>query len=91
MRNAGVTLVELLVVLVLLGMVFAVSGLALVSLGAPRSSARMRTLEAARAQALRTGIPVAVVDSVSPVVFLPDGRALGTGVDALTGALNATR
>src|SRR6185437_3029168 len=71
--------------------VFAVSGLALVSLGAPRSSARMRALEAARAQALRTGIPVAVVDSVSPVVFLPDGRALGTGVDALTGALNATR
>lgn len=87
--NRGVTLVELLVVLVLLGMLFAVSGLALASLGAPRESARMRVLEGARARAMLSGLPVTVLDSTSPVVFLPDGRALGTGVDPLTGAPGA--
>jgi len=83
----GVTLVELLVVLVLLGLIFSVSGLALASLGAPRASARVRALEVARAKAVRSGLPV--LDSA--VLFLPDGRAMGPGVDPLTGAPRASR
>ncbi|HKV69637.1 MAG TPA: prepilin-type N-terminal cleavage/methylation domain-containing protein [Gemmatimonadales bacterium] len=88
--SRGVTLVELLVVLVLLGLLFAVSGLALASLGVPRDSARVRALEAARARAIRSGVPVSLVESASSVLFLPDGRALGPGVDPLTGAPRAT-
>lgn len=87
MTRHGVTLIELLVVLVLLGLIFTVSGLALASLGAPRESARVRELAAARAQAIRSGRPVLA----APVLFLPDGRALGPGVDPLTGAPIATR
>ena len=89
-ETRGVTLVELLVVLVLLGLIFTVSGLALASLGAPKGSARGRVLDSVRAQAIRTGVPVAVADSGAPVVFLPDGRALGPGLDPLTGAPIAT-
>ena len=104
----GVTLIELLVVLVLLGLLFTVSGLALASLATPRQSAWFRTLEASRARAIRRGIPV-LVDGGSDasggnrsrsgplglpagaVLFLPDGRALGPGVDPLTGAPVGTR
>ena len=89
--SRGVTLVELLVVLVLLGLLFAVSGLALASLSPPRDSARVRALAAARAKAIRAGVPVSLNDSASTVLFLPDGRALGPGVDPLTGAPNARR
>jgi len=89
--RSGVTLIELLVVLVLLGLLFAVSGLALASLGAPRTSQRVRTLEAAGARAIQTGSSVSVMDSASPVLFLPDGRAVGGGVDPLSGAPLAKR
>lgn len=89
-ERTGVTLVELLVVLMLIGLLFTVSGLALASLGAPRTSERLRALDAARTQALRTGVAVAVADSGGTVLFLPDGRALGAGVDPLTGAPRAT-
>lgn len=87
----GATLIELLVVLVLLGLIFTVSGLALASLGAPKGSARLRVLDSARVQAIRTGVPVAIADSGGRVVFLPDGRAFGLGLDPLTGAPLATR
>lgn len=98
-RAGGVTLVELLVVLVLLGVIFGMTGLALASLSAPRQSVIFRRLQAARAEAIRTGRPVQVSgDSGSvgtyfplppsplPVLFLPDGRAIGPGIDPLTGA-----
>ena len=88
--SRGVTLVELLVVLVLLALLFAVSGLALASLSSPRDSARVRALAAARAKAIRSGVPVSLADSASSVLFLPDGRAIGPGVDPLTGAPVAT-
>lgn len=103
----GVTLVELLVVLVLLGLLFTVTGLALASLTPPRQSAWLRTLDSARALAIRSGTPVLVQgDSSFPlaggsrsrplglpasVLFLSDGRALGPGVDPLTGAPVAPR
>ncbi|MGH7123557.1 MAG: prepilin-type N-terminal cleavage/methylation domain-containing protein [Stellaceae bacterium] len=96
----GVTLIELLVVLVLLGLIFSVSGVALASLSSPSQSARIRILTAARAQAIRSGVPVVVAGDTSahganhsqlptPVLFLPDGRALGAGVDPFTGAPRA--
>lgn len=98
MHPGGVTLIELLVVLVLLGLIFSVSGLALATLGSPKDSARVRTLQAARANAIRSGLPVLIGSdtlpssrSPSPVLFLPDGRAIGPGVDPLTGAPRARR
>ena len=92
----GFTLVELAVVLALLGLILGMSALALVSL---RDTPRLKTarrLIAARDSAIRTGSPVVVSvrsaeviqdtrsDSVR-LLFLPDGRAVGLGVDPLTG------
>src|SRR5437899_8162013 len=95
MPRIGVTLVELLVVLTILGLMFGVSGLAFTSLRAPRESEWVRQLRRARREAIRTGRPVRAVVSSGTVgdgsllpapLFLPDGRALGPGVDLLTGA-----
>jgi prepilin-type N-terminal cleavage/methylation domain-containing protein len=90
-RPAGVTLLELLVVLVLLGLLLGMSGVAVTSLAAPRASAPVRQMEMARAAAIRSGLPVAVTVDSAVVRFLPDGRALGPGVDPLTGAPGASR
>ncbi|MGH7676105.1 MAG: hypothetical protein ACREMV_12615, partial [Gemmatimonadales bacterium] len=77
-----------------------ISGLALASLQAPRESERVRALSRARSQAIRTGPPVRAAlppdtaGTLSPLpapLFLPDGRAIGPGVDPLTGAPRATR
>jgi prepilin-type N-terminal cleavage/methylation domain-containing protein len=84
-RSPGVTLVELLVVLALLGLVLGVSGLALASLRQPRESDELRDLRRARAEAIQTG----VARSAGGVLFLPDGRAIGPNVDPLTGAPRA--
>lgn len=94
-------MVELLVVLVLMGLLFTVSGLALASLSSPRQSAWVRALEGGHARAIRSGVPVVVWgDSGTPgssdslpsaVLFLPDGRALGSGVDPFTGAPHVAR
>jgi prepilin-type N-terminal cleavage/methylation domain-containing protein len=83
--NRGVTLVELLVVLALLGLVFGISGLALASLREPRESDDLRDLQKARAEAVQSGSPRAA----HGVLFLPDGRAIGPNVDPLTGAPRA--
>ncbi|MGH7754649.1 MAG: prepilin-type N-terminal cleavage/methylation domain-containing protein, partial [Gemmatimonadales bacterium] len=83
--RTGVTLVELLVVLVLLGLVAGVSGLAIASLRPPEGAGARREWERARTQAIRSGQAV-VLDSVR---FLPDGRAVGPRADPLTGALDA--
>jgi Tfp pilus assembly protein FimT len=95
-RNGGATLVELIVVVLILGLVFGVSGLAFLSLRAPRESEVTRELRRARSEAIRTGRPTTTGVHHTPrtthVLFLPDGRAIGDGVDPLTGApLNAAR
>jgi prepilin-type N-terminal cleavage/methylation domain-containing protein len=87
----GVTLIELLVVLVLLGALLSVSGLALAALRPPTSSRWRQALLAARAQAIRTGQAVTVRTDSTAVRFFPDGRALGPGVDPLTGWPDAPR
>ena len=90
MRPSGVTLVELIVVLAILGLVFGVTGLALTSLKAPRMSDSVRALAQARVEAIRTGRPVTAgahhTPLIEPVLFLPDGRAIGPGADPITGA-----
>jgi prepilin-type N-terminal cleavage/methylation domain-containing protein len=87
--RAGYTLVEVIVVLAIMGLVAGVSGLALASLKTPSESDRTRALRQARAEAIRTGLPIRTVDNFAPRtthLFLPDGRAIGPGVDPLTGA-----
>ena len=81
----GVTMLELLVVLTILGLLLGVSGLALTTLKQPRESALMVELRQARAEAIHTGIP----RTTHHVRFLPDGRAIGVGVDPLTGLPSA--
>lgn len=78
----GVTLLELLVVLTLLGVVLGVTGLAIGSLQAPRESEEILSLRRARAEAIHSGSP----RTAHGARFLPDGRAIGPGVNALTGA-----
>ncbi|PYO69944.1 MAG: hypothetical protein DMD69_01310 [Gemmatimonadetes bacterium] len=100
MRNdRGVTLMELLAVLLILGLLVGVSGLALGALRSPRVAKSVRALEAARTKAIRTGNAALVrVDSVA-VSFLPDGSSSGgtivdgvvVVVDPLTGAVHAIR
>ncbi|OLD39482.1 MAG: hypothetical protein AUI57_03160 [Candidatus Rokubacteria bacterium 13_1_40CM_2_68_8] len=88
-RNRGVTLVELIVVVAIIGLVFGVTGLAFSSLRAPRESAWAAALRQARTEAIHNGRPVRAVTTgtqhVAPL-FLPDGRAIGRGADPLTGA-----
>lgn len=91
-RKRGLTLVELLVVLALLGLILGVSGLSLASLKEPTEAWDTRELRRARAEAIRTGVPVPADTSTSrllPALFLPDGRAIGANVDPLTGAPRA--
>ena len=88
-KREGYTLIEVIVVLAILGLVLGISGLALASLKAPRESERTRALREARADAIRSGRPVRAVNVPLPTpapLFLPDGRAIGPGVDPLTGA-----
>jgi len=81
----GVTLVELLVVLTILGVLLSVSGLALGSLKAPHESQETIDLREARILAIRSGTP----QRAHGILFLPDGRALGLAVDPLTGTPDA--
>ena len=96
--SAGTTLGELMVALALLGLIVGLSALTLAGLRPAAEDAAVQDLRRARAEAIRTGRPVRMAsargDTVAshtphptPVVtFLPDGRALGPGVDPLTGA-----
>jgi prepilin-type N-terminal cleavage/methylation domain-containing protein len=80
-RAPGITLLELLVVLTVLGLVLGVTGLAIGSLRTPRESEQVMDLKRARAEAVHSGAP----RTAHGVRFLPDGRAIGPGVNALTG------
>jgi len=77
----GFTLLELLVVLTIIGLLVGVSGLAIASLRLPRESQDVIDLRRARADAIRSGVP----RTAHGIRFLPDGRAIGVGVDPLTG------
>ncbi|HEU4648244.1 MAG TPA: prepilin-type N-terminal cleavage/methylation domain-containing protein [Gemmatimonadales bacterium] len=86
--SRGTTLVELLVVLVLLGVVFGMSALARGRSPRAGLTSEADRVQAGRAKAIRTGLPVQVLtDSGQVILVLPDGRAIGHGVDPLSGAL----
>ncbi len=93
-ERRGVTLVELMVALALLGLILGISTLAVASLRPPAGSEIKQAVQRARAEAIRTGVPVSTARYHSPlptVLFLPDGRAVGINVDPLTGAFHAAR
>lgn len=81
----GVTLLELLVVLTVLGIILGVTGLAIGSLTTPRESALVIDLRKARGEAIQSGER----RTAHGVLFLPDGRAIGANVDPLTGIPHA--
>lgn len=78
----GATLLELLVVLTVLALVLCVSGLAMAALQAPREAAPIIELRLARMEAIHSG----TARNWQHIRFLPDGRAIGSGVDPLIGA-----
>jgi Tfp pilus assembly protein FimT len=88
-RDAGTTLVELVVALLILALTAGVATLAIRSLRPPSESGFQAALLDARARAIREGHPVrvttdAIHDSLSPriILFLPDGRTLGAANDS---------
>ena len=81
----GVTLVELLVVLTILGLMLGVCGLAFASLRAPGESQGLSEFRRAHVEAIQYGTP----RTTHHVRFLPDGRAIGEKVDPLTGIADA--
>ena len=81
----GVTLLELLVVLTILGLMLGVCGLAFGSLRVPRESEELADFRRAHVEAIQSGI----ARTARGVRFLPDGRAIGVGVDRLTGISDA--
>jgi type II secretory pathway pseudopilin PulG len=89
----GTTLVELMVVLLLLAVVTGISGFALAGLRPPADTAERQRLVRARTAVLRSGRAVTLELRDGRVVrFLPDGRALGPGLDPFTGeVLDAKR
>jgi prepilin-type N-terminal cleavage/methylation domain-containing protein len=85
----GVTLVELMVVLAVLGVVAGISGLAMASLRPPVETELSGVLQRARGTAVRQGRTVTVVrEDGTKVLFLPDGRVIGSGVDPWSGQVS---
>jgi prepilin-type N-terminal cleavage/methylation domain-containing protein len=89
----GVTLIELVVSLAILGVVASVTALAVGGLHSTPESRRVEALGRVRATVIRTGRAAGIADSSGRTVrFLPDGRGIGAGIDPLTGeAVNASR
>jgi len=94
--NAGFTLIEILVVLVLLGILTAVSVAALPSLSRSDRPAVPARLSEARRAAIASGREVTISipdpDTGAPRVwrFLPDGRGVGPGIDQRNGSVTDT-
>jgi hypothetical protein len=89
----GTTLVELVVALLVLGLGSGIAALALGGLRPPPPDPWREAVGRARSAALREGRAVPVHgDSGRSALLLPDGRALGPGLDPLTGEVrSATR
>ena len=82
----GVTLIEMMVVLVILGAMTGVAAATLGSLRPPTMQGWKSDVLRARDSAIRSGRPVVLhTDSGYRALLLPDGRAVGGGLDHLTG------
>ena len=85
----GFSLLEVMVVIAMLGLTTGLSTLAFTMLKGPAQGEQIRTLQRGRSEAIESGRPVLVESKrdlrTVHVLFLPDGRALGAGVDPLTG------
>lgn len=98
--RVGVTLIELVIALGMLGLALAVTGLGVRSLEPTPEALALRELESARRQAIETGAATTVSGGGYAVRFAPDGSAAGGPivtdslvlfVDPLTGAVRAER
>lgn len=91
--RAGVTLAELMVVIVILGVMAAVTGVAFARRAPVRDvDPRNAAIAAARAEAIRSGKPLTIrlgsADSLALATAYPDGRVVTSAtvaVDPLTG------
>lgn len=92
----GLTLLEMMVAVLVLGVLTAVSGLAIRSLDLPAEAEAVRELQATREAAIRTGRPQVWKRDAYAVRFLPDGSSSGgrivvsgrtVVIDPVTGAL----
>ncbi|MDH4348177.1 MAG: prepilin-type N-terminal cleavage/methylation domain-containing protein [Gemmatimonadota bacterium] len=81
----GTTLVELLVVLALLGVLLGTSSLSVVALRPAPSDLDRARADSARRAAILSGQAVTIRFDSTVVRYLPDGGAIGVGVDRLTG------
>ncbi|HET7586179.1 MAG TPA: prepilin-type N-terminal cleavage/methylation domain-containing protein [Gemmatimonadaceae bacterium] len=80
--RSGVTLIELIVVLAILGVMAGVVGVAVRGAGEVREvDARMARIQAARSEAIRTGHPVTIsiiaADVARAATAMPDGSVVG--------------
>jgi prepilin-type N-terminal cleavage/methylation domain-containing protein len=83
-RRDGFTLVELSVVMLIIALAAGVSTLAIASIRPRPTAEESLAWERARKQALRSGLPTRA-DAKQATLFLPDGRAIGHGLDPWTG------
>jgi hypothetical protein len=80
------TLVEMLVVVVLMATLLSISSLGLLRRGHETHSRWAARVDSAQAAAIRSGRAIVLTDSSGRTVrFLPDGGAIGLGIDRLTG------
>ncbi len=95
-RPVGITLVELLVVLVIIGVLATTTGLAFSNARLDSKPSKQASLNALRARAILDECPVQLRHGdptlQTAVLVLPDGRVIGDGIDPLTGqVIDATR
>lgn len=83
--RVGVTLVELLVALVIVGVMTGLGALSVLSLRPGPRAMALDSMASARRRAIRDARPVVLRDGTQVLRFLPDGRVLGGMVDPLTG------
>ena len=84
--SRGVTLIEMMVNLVIVGLLTGAAAAVLGTLRQPELEVWKAEVLRARDSAIRSGRPVLVsTDSGYRALLLPDGRAVGPGLEPLTG------